>query len=214
MPEPIVRSSPAWVAGEDDVLRETEWLAAVREGDGVAFEKLCALHAPRLLRQALALDADPGRAEELSQDTLVAAWESRARFNGECRYFTWLCAILLHRHRRQLRARRTWLRWFLPDTSAEDSTAVKDYPDRVRGPDQALAEREREAQLRRCLAALPAKQADVVFLRFYQDCSLEEIAVALDISLGTVKSRLFHALDKLRQMKEVQDIVRVGERNR
>lgn len=54
--------------------------------------------------------------------------------------------------------------------------------------------------MRKCIASLPVKHQQVIFLRFYVDDSLEGIAVALGCSVGTVKSRLFHALDKLRGM--------------
>jgi RNA polymerase sigma-70 factor (ECF subfamily) len=54
--------------------------------------------------------------------------------------------------------------------------------------------------LRACVQALPTKQQQVIYLRFFADDSLEGIAVALGCSVGTVKSRLFHALDRLRRM--------------
>ena len=54
--------------------------------------------------------------------------------------------------------------------------------------------------MRNCIEALPPKHRQVIYLRFYVDDSLEGIAAALGCSVGTVKSRLFHALDKLRGM--------------
>ena len=51
------------------------------------------------------------------------------------------------------------------------------------------------------MESLPEKHRQVVLLRFFEDASLEEIAGALDCSVGTVKSRLHHALEKLRRMK-------------
>ena len=52
----------------------------------------------------------------------------------------------------------------------------------------------------RCIQTLPARHQQVIYLRFYVDNSLESIAAALGCSVGTVKSRLFHALEKLRKM--------------
>ena len=60
--------------------------------------------------------------------------------------------------------------------------------------------REQAVLVRQCVQALPAKHQQVIYLRFYVDDSLEGIAAALGCSVGTVKSRLFHALDKLRKM--------------
>jgi RNA polymerase sigma-70 factor (ECF subfamily) len=54
--------------------------------------------------------------------------------------------------------------------------------------------------MRQCIQTLPAKHQQVIYLRFYVDGSLDGIAAALGCSVGTVKSRLFHALDKLRNI--------------
>ena len=67
-------------------------------------------------------------------------------------------------------------------------------------PDQTAQLREQAALVRDCVQALPTKHQQVIYLRFYVDDSLEGIAAALSCSLGTVKSRLFHALEKLRGM--------------
>ena len=70
-------------------------------------------------------------------------------------------------------------------------------------PDQAAQLCEQAASVRTCIRALPTKHQQVVYLRFYVDDSLEGIAAALGCSVGTVKSRLFHALDKLRGMNAI-----------
>jgi RNA polymerase sigma-70 factor, ECF subfamily len=63
-----------------------------------------------------------------------------------------------------------------------------------------------------CIRALPQKHQDVIYLRFYVDNSLEGIAAALGCSLGTVKSRLFHALEKLRSMNVLKEQSRTAKR--
>lgn len=164
-----------------------------RSGDCDAFGEICREHEARLLRQAMTLCGNAVLAEDLAQDTLVEAWRSLRRFNGQCQFFTWLCAILLNRFRNVLREKRPamvsdeWLRETAPDDHA--------------APDQSLAIGEQAALVRQCIAALPEKHRQVIFLRFYVDDSLSEIAAVLGCSVGTVKSRLFHALEKLRQMK-------------
>ena len=57
----------------------------------------------RLLRQAVALSGELGTAEDLVSETLVEAWKSLARYDGSCRFSTWLYAILLHRHQKWVR---------------------------------------------------------------------------------------------------------------
>jgi RNA polymerase sigma-70 factor (ECF subfamily) len=180
-------------------------LEIARRGDTEAFGELCQVYENRLLRQAHVLCGNATLAEDLTQETLVEAWKSLHRFNGRCRFFTWLSAIMLHRHRKTLRQRRLLL-WSALDRGdrGEFSTRASQQEAAEPWPDKAAQSREHAALVRRCVARLPRKHQQVIFLRFGADDSLEGIAAALGCSIGTVKSRLFHALEKLRQMKELR----------
>ncbi len=177
-------------------------LELARAGDAEAFGELYRAHATPLLRRAFTLCGDGVLAEELAQDTLVEAWKGLRRYRGRCAFFTWLCAILLNRWRNRLRRDRWWpVSRLAGGDENESSDAVERLSDGGAWPDEAAEARERAALVRRCIDALPAKQQQVIFLRFYVDDSLEGIAAALGCSVGTVKSRLFHALDRLRRMR-------------
>jgi RNA polymerase sigma-70 factor, ECF subfamily len=179
-------------------------LELAQGGDAEAFGEICRGYETRLFRQSVALCGNAALAEELAQDTLVEAWKCLRRYNGRCQFFTWLCAILLNRYRNTVRQKRP-VAWSALggrdreefrnnfDNSADDGSL----------PDGAAESREQAALVRRCIAALPAKHQQVIYLRFYVDESLEGIAEALGCSVGTVKSRLFHALDKLRGMNAI-----------
>jgi RNA polymerase sigma-70 factor (ECF subfamily) len=187
--------SPTFV--ETEIPETRSLLDQARAGDAEAFGEICRVHGTRLLRQAVALCGNLTLAEDLAQDTLVEAWKSLRRYNGRCQFFTWLCAILLNRYRNILRGNR--LRpAFTPGARDQDSAC--NLPDHATLPDQAVELREQAVLVRQCVQALPAKHQQVIYLRFYVDDSLEGIAAALGCSVGTVKSRLFHALDKLRKM--------------
>jgi RNA polymerase sigma-70 factor, ECF subfamily len=162
-------------------------LEKARTGDGEAFGELCRDCEGRLLRQAMTLCGNEAMAEDLAQETLVEAWKSLRRYDGRCQFFTWVCAILLNRFRNVLRQKR-------PVSLEEPAWQEGD------APDQQLLHGEQAALVRKCIAALPPKHRQVIFLRFYVDDSLPEIAAALGCSVGTVKSRLFNALEKLRRM--------------
>jgi RNA polymerase sigma-70 factor (ECF subfamily) len=165
-------------------------LDMARKGDPEAFGELCREHEARLFRQAMTWCGNAALAEDLTQDTLIAAWKSLRRYNGRCQFFTWLCAILLNQHRNSLREKQP-----LPlDDEAGESADGHD------APDQAALAGEKAAAVRRCIAALPPKQRQAIFLRFYVEDSLAEIAAALGCSVGTVKSRLFYAMENLRRM--------------
>lgn len=131
----------------------------------------------------------------------MEAWRYLRRYNGRCEFFTWLCAILLNRYRNSIRDNH-----LLPVSALgvreqdEFTDTVEKLADRGFLPDEAAEWREQTALVRQCIASLPAKHQQVIYLRFYVDDSLEGIAAALGCSVGTVKSRLFYALDKLRGM--------------
>jgi RNA polymerase sigma-70 factor (ECF subfamily) len=191
--------SPTFV--ETEISDTRSLLDQAQSGDAEAFGEICRVHGTRLLRQAVVLCGNPTLAEDLAQDTLVEAWKGLHRYNGHCQFFTWLCAILLNRYRNILRGNR------LRPASASGARVQDEFEqhtgnlaDHAALPDQAVELREQAVLVRQCVQALPAKHQQVIYLRFYVDDSLEGIAAALGCSVGTVKSRLFHALDKLRKM--------------
>ena len=176
-------------------------LEQARSGDAGAFGEICREYETRLLRHAMGLCGNVSLAKELAQDTLVEAWKSLRRYNGRCQLFTWLCAILLNRYRNTLRQRRPIP---LSTLAGHDQESFENHlaglTDQASRPDQTAQLREQAGMVRACLAELPEKCQQVIYLRFYVDDSLEEIAGALGCSVGTVKSRLFNALEKLRRM--------------
>jgi RNA polymerase sigma-70 factor (ECF subfamily) len=84
-------------------------------------------------------------------------------------------------------------------------------PDSQPLPTEDALRREKAAQIRAAIDTLPPKHQQVVCLRFYEEASLAEIASALGLSLGTVKSRLHHALKKLRQMPSLLNLFELPE---
>ena len=182
------------------------FLAQAQAGDAEAFGEVCRAYETRLLRQAMALCGSATQAEDLAQDTLVEAWRCLHRYNGRCQFFTWLCAILLNRYRNTVRQRRSVpFSAFQARDQQELHDSIGQLADRESLPDEAAQRREQAVLVQQCIQALPAKHQQVIHLRFYVDDSLEGIAAALDCSVGTVKSRLFHALDKLRGMNALSE---------
>ncbi len=174
-------------------------------GDSEAFGEICRVYETGLLRQAMTLCGNPTLAEDLAQDTLVEAWKCLRRYNGRCQFFTWLCAILLNRYRNTVRQKRPMPISSLAGADREEiQSALDKLADADSLPDQAAQIQEQATLVMECIEALPTKHQQVIYLRFYVDDSLEGIAAALGCSVGTVKSRLFRALDKLRTMNRLQ----------
>lgn len=180
-----------------------ELVALARDGDLHAFSRLMEAHQTRLMGQALAFCGDTQLAQDLVQETMLAAWRSLRRYDGSCRFFTWLYVILLRQHRRSLR----WYARRLPLPTADQIAFASRHDTATAHGDDTTDAAESEL-LRAMVSALPVRHRAVIRLRFYQDASEAEIAAALGISQGTVKSRLHHALQKLRRMKEKMNRLR------
>lgn len=175
-------------------------LERARSGDLDAFGEVCRTHESRLLRQAMRLSGNATVAEELAQDTLVEAWRCLSRFNGKCQFFTWLCAIMLNRFRNLLRNKHSNTISLNSGAGHEIGYSFETLIAPEEMPDEAADASEHAALVMQCINSLPPKQQQVIYLRFYVEESLEAIGAALQCSVGTVKSRLFNALENLRAM--------------
>ena len=188
-------------------------LACARQGDAEAFCQVAAAHETRLYQQAVGLCGNPHTAEDLAPETMVEAWRSVGRFNGACRFSTWLYAILLHRFQKLVRRNRVRPNFLasLPGFTAEDQAALlENVPDPQPTAADRLLQRELATRLHEALVELPENHQAVILLRFYEGASLLETAAALGLPLGTVKSRFHHALARLRQMSTVMNLFNPG----
>jgi len=180
-------------------------LTRARAGEASAFCRLAVEHEGRLLQQARGLTRDSDAAEDLVTETLVEAWRSLSHYNGTCRFSTWLFSILLHRHQKALRRARSRPVPLstLPSAEADERhQAQENLPAGGSSPAEEAMRREAADKLREAVGTLPEKHQQVILLRFFEDASLSEIAAVLGSSVGTVKSRLHYALEKLRDAQQ------------
>lgn len=178
-----------------------EWcrlMAAVAtRRDRGAFARLFGYFAPRVKALLLRSGLEDGLAEEVTQETMLAVWRKASYFDP-CRagVSTWIFTIA--RNRRVDRLRRERVR---AQGGAFDPCDEPDPP--CSGEDIAITA-ERERQLRTAMAALTKDQAAIVRLSFFADKPHAEIARELAIPLGTVKSRVRLALNRLRALMDVE----------
>jgi RNA polymerase sigma-70 factor (ECF subfamily) len=166
-------------------------LAIVRTRDRVAFGTLFSRYAPRLKSWLLRGGVDPRQAEDLVQETMLSVWRKADSFDP-CRagVATWIFTIA--RNQRIDARRRASSRRLLD----EDDPSLAPFA--LAMPDAAYGQLERETQLRAALTALPQEQIEVIRLSFFEDRPHAEIERVLGIPLGTVKSRLRLAMNRLR----------------
>jgi RNA polymerase sigma-70 factor (ECF subfamily) len=156
------------------------------------FERMVTTHYPRIRRAALLLsNGNAWDADDLAQETLLQAALGWSRFRAGSSAATWLYSILLNLHRRRQRSgRRLWRRWlgWFERNRRDESTGR---------PEIRLAAEESRTSLWSAVALLPGPQREVVVLRYAEGLAYNEIAQVLGCPIGTVKSRLHHALQFL-----------------
>jgi RNA polymerase sigma-70 factor, ECF subfamily len=175
--------------GDDDLMRR------VQHGDADAFAELYERHATRALRVARAVCGDTGNAEDAVQEGFLGVWRSRASYReGVSGFQGWAMGIV--RNRAIDSGRRTAARRRLQTAEGvEDPRRIE--RDAVSTEDAVAADLGRGAMLA-SLRLLPEPQEEVIVLAFYGELSQPEIALQLDLPLGTVKSRMRLGLRKLR----------------
>lgn len=174
----------------DDEPLVAEYLQA---RDPELFRALVERHQTRVFRLVAGLlgpfaDRD---AQEVTQEVFLRAHEKLASFRGEARFSSWLYRLAYNftlQHRRRARLR-------LPHVPADELDALA----APGGPHEAAETREREKRVERLLEGLPDLYRVVVYLHYWLDATVEEIAELIGAPTGTVKSYLSRARERLRR---------------
>lgn len=180
---------------EPDLSEQTRWMLAVREtGDREAFGRLFDFYAPRVKAMAMRNGASAAIAEEIAQDALLRVWRARAQYDpARAQVSAWVYQIA--RNRQIDLARREG------QPLPEDLVA----PWRAWDAGEALALDQEAARLRAALDALPAGQRAMVEKAYFGELTHQEISRQESLPLGTVKSRLRLAIDRLRhELRELR----------
>ncbi len=171
-------------------------LAVARDCDKAALQALFVHFAPLIKSWLVRSGSSPSAADDLVQDTFVAAWHKAHQFDpSRARLAAWLFTIT--RNLRVDRMRRPGESW-----SSLDDAAVDEIPAPDRAADDVLSARQRELRVRWALSQLTPDQRRLLQLNFYEDKSHSAIATELALPLGTVKTRLRRAATLLRELLE------------
>jgi RNA polymerase sigma-70 factor (ECF subfamily) len=166
------------VASSAETSEEEQWILRARAGEEAAFAWLLARYRPRVVRLAAHVLRRPAEAEDVAQEAFIRAFRKIRAFRGEGRFYTWLYHIVL----RVCLDRQRTARWH-----KEVSDPSQDRPAPVTSPTEAVDMRLLVARLLDNLS--PPMRAALV-LRELEGLEYEEIAEALEIPVGTVRSRL------------------------
>jgi len=173
------------------------------ERDRKAFEALFDHFAPRLNGYLLRLGLERGEAEDMAQEVMAVLWHKANLFDPEkSSLSTWLYRIA--RNRRIDAARRERTRVLDP----QEPMLLPSEPEPV---DDEIDSRQRDERVRVALASLPAEQLELVKMAFFLGLSHSQIAEQADLPLGTVKSRIRLAFQRMRRILEADDMIDVED---
>lgn len=192
-PAPAGMMSGMSTLGESSEARlEADIRAVAERSDRAAFARIFAFYGPRVKAYLRRLGADDAVAEDLTQDVMLAVWRRAQQFDrGRAALSTWIYTIARNKRIDALRRERR------PDFDPEDPSLVGDSELAPRGDYFAEAEQARRVVMQ-AVEKLPAEQAQLLRIFYFEEKPHSLIAEELGLPLGTVKSRLRLALSKLR----------------
>lgn len=167
-----------------------------RKGNADALDKLIRRYETRIFNFGLRMTGNREDAHDLMQEVFLSMYRTLASYRGESLFSSWLFAIATFRTTDFFRRRR-------PTEELTEADQLAERMPAEGSPMGAILKKQRNRLLMQALAQLPQEQRLVVELKFFQEQTFEEISQQLDVSINTLKSRLYGALKKIKCMPEV-----------
>jgi RNA polymerase sigma-70 factor (ECF subfamily) len=192
--EPIIASDRL---GQD--LSDQELVSAARSGQAAAFDALVRRHAAAIYRFVFRLVNDGHAAEDLTQDSFLKAWKSLRRFDPQKSFKVWIFRIARNSAFDWLKKKKAYA---FSEFEADDGcpTELDEVPDPGPTPDRQAVLAEVRVELVAALDGLGPKTKSTILLHEIEGLTFQEIALASDESLNTVKSRYLRGIRRLRQV--------------
>ena len=182
---------------ESEFDSDYETILCCQKGDIDAFEEIVRKYQKKMFNISFRMIGDYNEAAEAVQDAFLSAYRNMKGFKGESRFSTWLYSIVVNVSKNRLKKVRT--QSFREPLSLDDPVDMDDGSIKREPPSgelsvlERLEKRDVALKVQNCINALEDKFKEVVVLRDIQGFSYEEIITMLQISDGTVKSRLHRA---------------------
>jgi len=165
-----------------------------RQGEGAAWEALVRQHQEPVFRLAYLFLGDSDEAEDIAQETFIRAFQALERYDTSRPMRLWLFSIAANMARNRRRSIGRFLNAM--------QKLLREEPQLIRGEASDQEQRLQSQALWEAVRRLGLKDQEIVYLRFFLELSVEETAQSLGVAAGTVKSRLYRALERLRQVIE------------
>lgn len=187
---------------------KAEFVEKLKLNDAKAFDLLVTRYSGDIYALLFRITEDAEEANDLTQETFLRALKAIEKFRGEADLKTWLFRIAINESRNRFRwwKRRKREKTFSLDASAKDSEVSihETMPGNSANPEENVLRREREKVLSKAISDLPQIYREAIVLCDVEGLSYEEIAMALDATMGTVKSRIARGREELR--RKLKDI--------
>ncbi|HET9256466.1 MAG TPA: sigma-70 family RNA polymerase sigma factor [Pseudonocardiaceae bacterium] len=176
---------------------DAELVQRLGKADGAALSQLYRRFGRPCYSLARRICADEGLAEDVVQEVFLTLWRDPARYDpARGGFATWLLTLIHHKAVDAVRRESTIRRRMVAAPEAGEDWS----PTPVPGADQAALARVAAGQVREALHRLPLEQREVLALAYFGGHTQREIAVLIGVPLGTVKSRMFTAVQRLRSL--------------
>ena len=179
-----------------DDLGDGALVAAARAGSSDAFDALVDRYRAPLVRHAYRLTRDPDEAKDVAQDALFRAYRGLGDFTPDRPFSRWLFVIARNAALDAIRRRRR----------AAELARPRDAGRFEPGPEDLALRNDESVRVHAALEALPGKYRDVLELYYISELRYREIAVVLDIPIGTVKTYISRAKRRLREELESPEV--------
>ena len=191
---------------EDAASRDVELVAAAKAGSNAAFQELQSRYAHRLYRRIHSITRNHEDAEDALQETFLRAYLALDSFEGRSQFSSWLTRIAINSALMLLRRRRTRAEVPLEPASESGEPALAiDARDTALNPEQLYDLRQRYDGALRAISKLNVNLCVPMTTWIERECSIQEVARTLDISLAAVKSRLHRARKQLMRSRDFKD---------
>jgi RNA polymerase sigma-70 factor (ECF subfamily) len=180
---------------------EKELIRRAQSDDSWAIEQLIVRYQRRIYAIAYhMLSGDAEEAKDRTQEVFFQAFQKIKHFEGKASFYTWLYRIVINTCIDARRRRHRWQKIFFPwrvgkDHEEESAAILEDYPDteKMSDPLATVSGQQLEVDVKKAMKMLSAKQRSIFQLKVFHEFSIKEIAEAMGLAEGTVKTHLFRA---------------------
>ena len=176
---------------------DQELVLRVQRGDQSAFDHLVRKYQYKIIQMVNRFVKDPSEAQDVAQEAFIKAYRALGNFRGDSAFYTWLYRIAINTAKNYLVSRARRYSQFEIDVQEAEQLGNLPQLKSLDTPEQQLLNEEIVDYIKLAIDKLPEEMRMAIMLREFEGMSYEEIALAMDCPVGTVRSRIFRAREAI-----------------